>query len=83
MLSGDAADNAVQRLPQIQTHPAAQHALAHIPCHMLGVLQALNASRSGQSKEPRSMTPDCGCLTQATQILKDDATLSNRSFNNM
>ena len=76
MLSGDAADNAMQRLPQIQAHPTAQHALAHIPCHMLGELQALITAVSGRVPVPEAYAPDWG-TPRHTAILEDGAARSS------
>ena len=49
ILGGDAADNAMQRQPQVQARPAAQHALAHVPCTLCWVSLLLQQRQSGAS----------------------------------
>ena len=55
VLAGDAADNAMKRLPQIQTHSAAQHALADISC-----MCRCGCSEQSQSSRSELWAPSIG-----------------------
>ena len=59
ILGRNAADDVLQRQPQVQAHPAAQHALTHVPCARFDLACCCNIAKCSFIWEPVKLHPLC------------------------